>query len=153
VRASTAPAAALLVAVQLREYVAPLADSPSLYEVLDPLLPKGRVVALELVVSGHTQTVATPHEVSRSYGSEGRTLTCASLGDSAGGYRVGQAFEPRAASTIRFDARSRRSLAHFTLFEPELRVLFLIADERAIRERAWQASTAVVSAECRTRRS
>ena len=49
-----APAASLLVAVQVRQNVALLADSPSLDELPDQLSPEGCSVALELVVSRHT---------------------------------------------------------------------------------------------------
>ena len=51
--ASAAPAASQRVAVQVRENVAALADSPSINELLDALSPEGREVPLELVVSGH----------------------------------------------------------------------------------------------------
>lgn len=51
--ARAAPAASLSVAVQVRQNVAPLADSPSLDELGDEPSPEGGAVALELVVSGH----------------------------------------------------------------------------------------------------
>ena len=54
VGARAAPAASLLVPVQVRQDVASLADSPSLDELPDQLSPEGCSVALELVVSGHT---------------------------------------------------------------------------------------------------
>jgi hypothetical protein len=52
-RAGAAPAASQLVAVQIREDVAPLADTPALDELRDELSPEGRSVSLELVVPGH----------------------------------------------------------------------------------------------------
>jgi hypothetical protein len=51
--ASAAPAASLPVAVQIRENVATLADSPPLDELSDEPSPKGGTVALKLVVSAH----------------------------------------------------------------------------------------------------
>ena len=54
VSARAAPAASLLIAVQVRQNVAVLADSPSLDELSDQLSPDGCSVALDLVVSGHT---------------------------------------------------------------------------------------------------
>lgn len=51
--ACAAPAASLPVAVQIRQNVAPLADSPSLDELSDEPSPEGGSVALQLVVSGH----------------------------------------------------------------------------------------------------
>jgi hypothetical protein len=53
VSARAAPAASLLVAVQVRQNVALLADSPPLDELPDQLSPEGCSVALGLVVSGH----------------------------------------------------------------------------------------------------
>ena len=51
--ARAAPAASLPVAVQIRQNVAPLADSPSLDELSVEPSPEGGSVALKLVVSGH----------------------------------------------------------------------------------------------------
>jgi hypothetical protein len=51
--ARAAPAASLPVAVQVRENVATLADSPPLDELSDEPSPKGGTVALKLVVSAH----------------------------------------------------------------------------------------------------
>jgi hypothetical protein len=51
--ASAAPAATLPVAVQVRENVATLADSPPLDELPDEPSPEGGTVALKLVVSAH----------------------------------------------------------------------------------------------------
>ena len=51
--ARAAPAAALSVAVQVRENVAPLAESPPFDELGDEPPPEGGTVALELVVPAH----------------------------------------------------------------------------------------------------
>jgi hypothetical protein len=53
VRARATPAASALVAVQIREYVASLADSPALDELPDALSPERRQVTLEFIVPGH----------------------------------------------------------------------------------------------------
>ena len=57
--ACAAPAASLPVAVQIRQNVAPLADSPSLDELSVEPSPEGGSVTLKLVISGHGQTVAS----------------------------------------------------------------------------------------------
>jgi hypothetical protein len=52
-RTRATPAASALVAVQIREYVASLADSPALDELSNALAPERRQVTLEFVVPGH----------------------------------------------------------------------------------------------------
>jgi hypothetical protein len=52
-RARATPAASALVAVQVREYMASLADSPALDELPDALPPERGQVPLEFVVPGH----------------------------------------------------------------------------------------------------
>ncbi len=78
--ACAAPAASLPVAVQVRQNVPALANSPALDELSDEPSPKGRSVALMLVVSGHVQTVppaelelshATPVPVARTRSAPG----------------------------------------------------------------------------------
>jgi hypothetical protein len=51
--ARAAPAASLTVAVQVRENVPTLADSPPLDELSDEPSPEGGTVKLKLVVSAH----------------------------------------------------------------------------------------------------
>ena len=53
VTTSATPAATLPVAVQVRENVAPLAESPPFDELSDEPPPESGTVALELVVPGH----------------------------------------------------------------------------------------------------
>ena len=53
VRARTTPTASELVAVQVSQNVASLADSPALDELSDSLSPEGREVTLKLIVPGH----------------------------------------------------------------------------------------------------
>jgi hypothetical protein len=52
-RARATPATSELVAVQVGQHMAPLADSPALDELPDALSPKGSQVLLELAVPGH----------------------------------------------------------------------------------------------------
>lgn len=60
VRARAAPAASLRVAVQVRQNMAPLADTPPLDELSDEPSPESRSVSLELVVSGHGTNGTAP---------------------------------------------------------------------------------------------
>lgn len=53
---------------------------------------------------------------------------------SAGGYRPGQAFGPRAASTTSFDARSALRLAQFTVFEHDVCEIFACAGRLTHRQ-------------------
>jgi len=52
-RARATPAASALVAVQVRKYVASLADSPALDELPNALSSERREVTLKFVVPGH----------------------------------------------------------------------------------------------------
>ena len=75
---SAAPAAPLLVTVQVRQNVTALANAPSFDELPYALSPKCRVVTLELVVSGHGQTVLLTHceaaQIRSAGGCPGATL-------------------------------------------------------------------------------